>query len=161
MNPLRRISAIALTVSLLGFPQLSYAQGATQKLFFESDMVRGAGSAQPACVLNSPFRRNEAVVWRVRVLDQTGKRLDDKGLKSVDVELSNGQKFPMHYGPHPWGRPTTTSGRAPGAFSTITRQGALPIKFSLSAWTIRTTLVTIQRHLSELTVIPQIGENRG
>ena len=55
MKPLPSISAIALTVSLLGFPQLSYAQDATQKLFFEGDMVRGAGSAQPACVLNSQF----------------------------------------------------------------------------------------------------------
>lgn len=104
MKPLPSISAIALTVSLLGFPQLSYAQDATQKLFFEGDMVRGAGSAQPACVLNSQFRRNEAVVWRVRVLDQTGKRLNDKGLKSVVVELSDGRKFPMHYGPHPVGK---------------------------------------------------------
>src|SRR4051812_27845403 len=49
------------------------AQGASQsapqaapKMFFEGDMVLAQ-----ACVLNNRFRRNEGVVWRVRVLDAT------------------------------------------------------------------------------------------
>ncbi|HZM36414.1 MAG TPA: hypothetical protein VFC18_18260 [Burkholderiales bacterium] len=73
--------------------------------FFEGDMVTGrppAGVKAPVCVLASQFRRNETVVWRVRVLDAaSGQALDDKTLKTVHVELPDGQKFPMKFGPHP------------------------------------------------------------
>jgi hypothetical protein len=85
-------------------PQLAQAQGATQKLFFEGDMVAGAGVPGPTCVLNSQYKHGQTVVWRVRILDQTGRRLDGKDVKSVEVELPDGQKFAMHYGPHPKGK---------------------------------------------------------
>jgi hypothetical protein len=90
-------------VAASGASSLAWPQGMPQ-LFFEGDMVRGAGAAAPACVLTSQFKRNEAVVWRVRVLDQSGRALDDKGLKGLIVEMSNGQKLPLHFGPHPRGR---------------------------------------------------------
>ncbi len=73
------------------------------RFFFEGDMVRGdqAGAPGPFCVLNSQFKRLEKVVWRVRVLDAAGKPLDDKGLKSLEIELPDGQKIAARFGPHP------------------------------------------------------------
>jgi len=52
-------------------------------------------------VLANQFKRKEAVAWRIRVLDSTGQQMDDKGLKSVIVELSDGQKLTTKFGPHP------------------------------------------------------------
>jgi hypothetical protein len=74
------------------------------KVFFEGDVVRGGGpTAKGApCVLNSQFKRGETVIFRLRALDpKTGKALDDKGLKSLSVELSTGEKFAMNYHAHP------------------------------------------------------------
>ena len=45
--------------------------------------------------------RKEEVAWRIRVQDATGKELDDKSLKSLVVELSDGQQFQAHFGGHP------------------------------------------------------------
>src|SRR3977135_1799776 len=94
------LSLVAL--SILGFADLAPAQQGG-RLFFEGDMVRGdqQGAPGPFCVLNNQFKRLEKVVWRVRVVDQTGKSLDDKGLKSVVVELSDGQKLNGRFSPHP------------------------------------------------------------
>jgi len=94
------LSAVAL--SILGFVGTAHAQQGGA-LFFEGDMVRGdqVGAPGPFCVLNNQFKRLEKVVWRIRVLDHTGKVLDDKGLKSVAVELSDGQKLAGRFGPHP------------------------------------------------------------
>ncbi len=92
------MSAVAL--SMLGFATGAQAQG---RLFFEGDIVRGAqpGAPGPFCVLNGQFKRLEKVVWRVRVQDQDGKALDDKGLKSIMVELPDGKKLPGRFGRHP------------------------------------------------------------
>src|SRR5258708_4810228 len=75
-----------------------------QSIFLEGDMVRGntgKGQTGPTCVLNSQFKHNENAVFRVRVRDITGKPLDDKGIRGVVIELSDGQKLPMRYGGHP------------------------------------------------------------
>ena len=95
-------SAIVLSVAVLGFADAAQGQQA-KKLFFEGDLVRHGleGQAGPFCVLTSQFKRKEAVAWRIRVLEATGAVADDKVLKSVVVELGNGQKIPAHYGPHP------------------------------------------------------------
>lgn len=73
--------------------------------FFEGDMVRGRppeGVKAPVCVLASQFKRKDTVVWRLRVLDAaSGQPLDDKALKSLQVELPDGRKFGAKYGPHP------------------------------------------------------------
>jgi hypothetical protein len=97
-----KLAAVALSIAVLGFANDAKAQSAGN-LFFEGDMVRGdqEGAPGPFCVLANQFKRLEKVVWRVRVLDQTGKALDDKGLKSVVVELSDGQKLAGRFGPHP------------------------------------------------------------
>lgn len=118
------LSAIALAAAaIVGAPQLVQAQGSTQQMFFEGDMVSGHGGG-PTCVLTSRFQHGQTVVWRVRVQNQTGKALDKKDLKSLAVELPDGQKFSMHYGPHPKGRTDdyfwTTSWKIPANYPTGT-----------------------------------------
>jgi hypothetical protein len=85
----------------LGFAGNAYAEQG--KLFFEGDIVRGdqEGAPGPGCVLNNQFKRLEKVVWRLRILDANGKSLDDKGLKSLVVELPDGQKMPARFSGHP------------------------------------------------------------
>ena len=85
----------------------SFAQAQNGKpLFIAADMVRGPGGSGPGCVLSNRFMRKEEVAWRIRVQDVTGKQLDGNGLKSVVVELSDGQKFPARFGGHPPKAPT-------------------------------------------------------
>ena len=71
-------------------------------------------------MLTNQFKRKEAVAWRIRVLDSDGNAADDKVLKSVVVELGDGQKLPAHYGPH--GKPPIIfgpcTGRSPADFPT-------------------------------------------
>jgi hypothetical protein len=99
---IRLFPVLALSVASLTWSGAAHAQGA-KKLFFEGDLVRGAqqGAPGPFCVLNNQFKRLEKVVWRIRVLDQAGQSLDDKGLKSLVVELPDGQRLNAKYGPHP------------------------------------------------------------
>jgi hypothetical protein len=101
------IARMAFLAMLLGagMTDLAEAENATP-LFIAADMVRGPGGSGPGCVLSNRFMRKEEVAWRIRVQDATGKQLDDKGLKSVVVELSDGQKFPAHFGGHPPKAPT-------------------------------------------------------
>lgn len=96
--------AIALLLSL-NFVMFARAESGTPP-FIAADMVRGPGGSGPVCVLSNRFMRTEEVAWRIRVQDATGKELDDKGLKTVVVELSNGQKFPARFGGHPPKAPT-------------------------------------------------------
>ncbi len=102
MRTLGVVAALALSIVSLGSAPAADAQAA-RKVFFEGDLVRGAqpGAPGPFCVLTSQYKRLEKVVWRIRVLDQTGQSLDGKGLKSVVVELADGQKLAAVYGPHP------------------------------------------------------------
>jgi hypothetical protein len=99
------LSALAISVAVVGFSGSAGAQTA-HKLFFEGDIVRHALKDQqgPFCVLNNQYKRGEAVAWRIRVLDDSGP-LDGKGLKSVVVQLGNGQTLPAHFGGH--GMPPT------------------------------------------------------
>jgi len=102
MRTLTIVSVLALAGAGLASIQSADAQEA-KRLFFEGDMVRHAleGQAGPFCVLANQFKRKEAVAWRIRVLEQSGAPADDKVLKSVVVELSDGQKLPAKFGPHP------------------------------------------------------------
>jgi hypothetical protein len=93
-------------VALTGAALLSIGASAqAANLFIEGDIVRGAqaGAPGPACVLNGQFKHLEKVVWRFRVRDQNGNALDEKGLKSLVVELPDGQKMEAKYGGHPPG----------------------------------------------------------
>ena len=99
-----RMVFLALLLSL-GVMPWAKAQS-SGPLFIAADMVRGVGGSGPVCVLSNRFMRKEEVAWRIRVQDKTGKELDDKGLKGVVVELSDGQKFPARFGGHPPKAPT-------------------------------------------------------
>ena len=106
---MRTIAAIALSGSILGLAGVAQAEvTGPAKLFFEGDMVRGAqaGAPGPFCVLDNQFKHLEKVVWRFRITDQNGKLLDNTGLKSLVVELPDGQKMNAQYGPHPGTNPT-------------------------------------------------------
>ena len=94
---------IAAAIAMLGSPSPSSAQEA-QKLFIEGDIVRGNtpnGITGPVCVLANQFKRKENVIFRIRVLNAMGQPLDDKALKSLTVELSDGQKIPASYRARP------------------------------------------------------------
>lgn len=99
------VAAAAVAAAAFGFS----APASAANLFFESDMVRGGtqdGATGPTCVMVSQFKRLEHVVWRIRVLDEDGNQVDDKGLKSLAVQIPDGQTFDAHYGRHPRGKPT-------------------------------------------------------
>jgi len=99
-----RITLQRAVLSIVGaFGLASAANAEPAKLFFEGDIVRGdqEGAPGPGCVLNNQFKRLEKVVWRLRILDETGKALDDKGLKSLVVELPDGQKMAARFSAHP------------------------------------------------------------
>jgi hypothetical protein len=95
------LTTSAIALSVLGFASAAQAQSA--KLSFEGDIVRGAqaGAPGPFCVLNNQFKHLEKVVMRFRVLDGAGKPLDKDGLKSLVVELPDGQKINAAFGQHP------------------------------------------------------------
>ncbi len=111
MNSVRRLRLAAAALLATGFVAMAPAQAAKPRYFFEGDTVRGVpstGPTGPVCVLNSQFKHKEEVVWRVRVLDaKSGKPVDDKGLKSLVVELPGGQKVSMTFGEHPNRGPKT------------------------------------------------------
>lgn len=73
-------------------------------VFIEGDLVRGntpAGITGPVCVMVNAFKRGEKIVFRVRARDATGAALDDKGLKGIAVQLSDGQTFAAEYRARP------------------------------------------------------------
>jgi hypothetical protein len=104
---MKMISPLALTAAMLGLASGAQAQQQAKKLFFEGDIVRHAlpNQAGPFCVLVNQFKRNEAVAFRIRVLQPSGEVADGTVLKSVVVELGNGQKLPAAFKPH--GNPAT------------------------------------------------------
>ena len=98
-----QLKSLALAGVLVSSLAPAMAQEAP-KLFFEGDVVRAGGPTAkgPSCVLNSRFKRGETAIFRIRVLDaKTGQSLDDKGVKNLMVELSNGEKLGMNYHQHP------------------------------------------------------------
>ena len=99
------LSAIVVSIAITGLPGMAHAQTRTEpagKLFFEGDIVRHGLEEQqgPFCVLQNQFKRGEAVAWRIRVLLPSGDVADETMLKSVAVELGNGERMPTEYGGH-------------------------------------------------------------
>lgn len=99
------LSAIALSFLLTGASGVASAQVRTDppgKLFFEGDIVKHRidGQRGPFCVLQSQFRRGEAVAWRIRAIRPDGTVADTSVLKSVEVELGSGERLATEYGPH-------------------------------------------------------------
>ena len=152
-----------MAIARTGFLALLLALGVTasaeaesgKPLFIAADMVTGPGGSGPICVLRSQFMRNERVAWRIRVQDMTGKQLDDKGLKSVVVELADGQKFPARFGGHPPNAPTdwlwSSSWTIPEEYPTGTlnyKVVATALDGTPQSWE------TVNNKVSWLTVIP-------
>jgi len=147
-------SILACSVALLAPAGAANASN----LFFEGDMVRGStqdGATGPTCVLTSQYKRLEHVVWRIRVLNEAGDNLDASGLKSLTVELSDGEKFDMHFGKHPRGKPThefwATSWAIPADYPTGTlsyKVVATDLDGTAHEWT------PFNVNLSNLMVIP-------
>ncbi len=76
-------------------------------MFIAADIVQGTKNlpqdqaASKTCVVNSRYPRNAEILWRARVVDpQTGKEMDDKALKSVQVKLADGKVIDAKYGKH-------------------------------------------------------------
>ena len=104
----RTLFVVSLFAALTGAGVVAVA-AETPALYFEGDMVRGgsaAGVTGPACVLASQFKRRELVVWRIRVRDANGQNVDASTLKSLVVQLPDGQGFAARFGPHPRGQET-------------------------------------------------------
>jgi hypothetical protein len=100
----RKLLALGLAGVAFGFIHVGGAQAAGPAMVIQSDTVRGVlqGMTAPGCVLNNQFKHKEEIIFRVRVIDtKTGKPMDKDQLKSLVVELPDGQKFPAHYGMHP------------------------------------------------------------
>jgi len=102
MRILHPVWTFAMALGVTGLVQPVNAQEA-KHLFFEGDIVAHAleGQAGPFCVLKNQYKRNEAVAWRIRVLDQNSAVADEKVLMSVVVVLGNGQQIATKFGPHP------------------------------------------------------------
>jgi len=101
---MKAIPVAVAFIAIVGLADGTRTEGnAREQLFVEGDLVRGAqqGAPGPFCVLSNQFKRLEKVVWRIRVLDAAGQSLDDKGLKSVVVELPDGQKLDAKFDRHP------------------------------------------------------------
>ena len=82
---------------------------APANLIIDANTVSGAPGAQGVtpnvagvCVVTSQYKPTNEIVWRIKVFDPvTGKPLDDKSLKSVQVKLADGKAFTAQYGGHP------------------------------------------------------------
>jgi hypothetical protein len=99
----RALRVAALCVAVLGFAEAAAAQEA-RKMFIEGDIVRGNtpnGITGPVCVLANEFKRKENVIFRIRVRDIAGQPLDDKSIKSIVVELSDGKTYRADYRARP------------------------------------------------------------
>jgi hypothetical protein len=149
------VAGALISVGVMGLADTVQAAN----LFFEGDMVRGRsqdGATGPTCVLSSQFKRMEHVVWRVRVLGADGQPVDDKGLKSLVVQISDGQTFAMNFGPHPRNPPQTdnfwaTSWAIPADYPTGTisyKIVATDLEGNVQEW------APFNVNLSQLTVIP-------
>jgi hypothetical protein len=103
MKTVQTLLVGAMSMAALGLPMSSGANAATP-MVIQSDLVRGVqqGMTAPGCVLNNQFKHKELVIFRIQVIDtKTGKPMDKTNLKTLEVELPDGQKFKAHYGMHP------------------------------------------------------------
>jgi hypothetical protein len=104
VNHSGKLFALGIAGAALGFLQTGSAQAAGPAMVIQSDMVQGfiQGMKTPPCVMSSQFHHKDLVIFRVRVIDtKTGKPMDNTALKSLTVELPDGEKFAEHYGKHP------------------------------------------------------------
>jgi hypothetical protein len=85
----------------------------TNSLFVYSNTAIGSVGVpvltKPAdiCVESSRYFLGQEIVWRIRVLDEAHRPMDNKQLKSVVVEIPGGPTLNASYGGHP-GNPGAT-----------------------------------------------------
>lgn len=111
----------------VGISKLTISERVTGDLILAADLVRGHTDPQgPTCALTSRYQRGEMVVWRLRITDpDTGAMLPANPVDLLAMEippdadaaaalaegivvtayLSDGQEFPMHFGPHSGNNP--------------------------------------------------------
>jgi hypothetical protein len=96
------LMALAAAIAVSGSANAQVRTTPAGKLFFEGDTVKHVimGQQGPFCVLQSRFKHGEGVAWRMRVLQPNGAPADDKVLRSLEVELGNGQRIALSYGLH-------------------------------------------------------------
>jgi hypothetical protein len=98
---------------LMATPPAQSGPTASRRLAVVYSIVRGIKNAGEGpdgpCIVLSRFRHNEQIVWRIKVFDPaTGVSLDNKALRSVEVNLPNKQTLTAKYGGHPWNDPKPT-----------------------------------------------------
>jgi len=134
-------AAIALSAAALDCAGAANAQN----LFLDGDMVRGAqdGAPGPICVLTNQFKHLEKVVFRFRVRDQSGKLVDDKDVKSLVVELADGQKIEGYYGGHPPATPANQGGPTDYFWVAI---WVIPASYPSGTFRYKATATDLQGH---------------
>ena len=104
------VAAVVGVVALIAVA-CAGAPAAAPTLIVDANTVSGSAGAPNvagACVLTSRFKPGNSIVWRVKVYDPvTGKTMDDKVIKSIEVKLPDGQAFLAKYGGHPGGASAT------------------------------------------------------
>jgi hypothetical protein len=110
-------------------PAAPQADAAAKTLIVVADTTSGSigttdeEKAAFSCVQKNRFPQGEPIVWRVKVFSTvSGKALDDKALKAVEITLPDGTVKPLKFGPHPKGRTDdyfwTTSFKIPADYPT-------------------------------------------
>ncbi len=121
----------APTTTQAAAPQPAAPQGplAAKTLILVVDTTSGSigttdeEKAAFSCVQKNRFPQGEPIVWRVKVYStETGKALDDKGLKSVVITFPDATTKDLKFGPHPKGKTDdyfwTTSFKIPADYPT-------------------------------------------
>jgi hypothetical protein len=68
--------------------------------------IPGITNPSDACIELSKYLKGQEIVWRIRVLDEALRPMDDTQLKSVVVEIPGGPTLPATYGGHGMPEPT-------------------------------------------------------
>jgi hypothetical protein len=96
MNTSLKIGALAVVATVLGAGLPTCAQAAVAMVVQSDTVLSGP------CTLSSQFKHGDRIVFRGRVIDTaSGNPLDDKGLKSLVVQLPDGTTLDAKYGGHP------------------------------------------------------------
>jgi hypothetical protein len=131
---------IALIATLfMTASKVQSAPPASPKLIVVYSIVRGFKNVGPGpnagpCLLDSRFRHNEEIVWRIKVLDPaSGAFLGDKAVRSVEIKLASGETLPARYGPHPWKDPKPTDSFWSAAWTVPAGYPTGTLRYSISA----------------------------
>ncbi len=98
---MKRIAAILALGTVLAIGSTGASFAAPLDMFVTGDTVLSG-----QCVQANQFKRNDAIVFRARVIDTaTGEDLDGSKLTSVVAEMPDGKSVTLRFGEHPPGQP--------------------------------------------------------